>query len=136
MSGAETTVIDEWLLDVLAGVTDSTGVYEDLAPVDAQYPFIVFQHQASSDVVGVGPNARIMVDADYIVRVVAAVSSFADIADIAAEMDGLLDGQTGAASGGVVLGVARREQYREVEQYESQQIRHLGGRYRIVAQGA
>ncbi len=135
MSGAETTIIDAWLLDVLDGIGDTTGVYADLAPDDAVYPFIVFQHQASSDVIGVGPAARIMIDADYVVRVVSEATSFAGLADDAAALDEALDGQSGAATGGVVLGVARREQYRDVEQYENQQIRHLGGRYRIVAQG-
>lgn len=136
MSGAETTVIDEWLLDVLSDLDDITGVYADLAPAEALYPFVVFQHQASSDVAGVGPNARIMIDADYVIRVIAATTSFTGLVGIATEIDTLLEGQSGATTGGVVLGVARREQYREVEQYENQQIRHLGGRYRIVAQGA
>lgn len=134
-TGAESTIIDEWLADVLADIDGVTGVYEGLAPVDAQYPFIVFQYMAGSDVAGVGPSARIMVDADYIVKVTAETESFADMADIVADVDAALDGATGTATGGVVLSVARREQYRETEQYENQRIRHIGGRYRIVAQG-
>jgi hypothetical protein len=135
MSGAETLIIDEWLTESLAGITGVTGVYEGLAPVDAPYPFIVFQYQSSYDATGMGPSARIMIDADYIVRVITESASFADMETIAEAIDTAIEGQSGSVTGGVVLGVARKEQYRDVEQYQNQTIRHLGGRYRIVAQG-
>ncbi len=135
MSGTETTVIDEWLIDTLDGLAGITGVYEGLAPNEAVYPFIVFQYMSGSDVFGIGPDARIMVDTEYLVRVVSEADSFADLVSIVDAMDDALDGATGSTTEGVVLSVARREQYREVEQYENQRIRHLGGRYRIIAQG-
>ena len=134
--GSETVVIDEWLETVLADITDVTGVFNELAPTEQLYPFIVYQLQSPSDVVGLGPQARIMVDAEYVVRVVAAVGSFADIAEIANEIDAAIDGQGGPTSTGVVLGTVRLAQYRQVEQFQNDQIHHLGGRYRIQAQGA
>ncbi len=133
--GAETTVVDEWLEGVLAGITDVTGVWEGVAPSLAPYPFIVYQHQTDEDLYALGPT-RVWSDCEYVIRAVAQCDSYADLADIANAIDGRLDGASGIATGGVVIGARRLGQYRLVEKYENEEIRHLGGRYRIIAQGS
>lgn len=144
MSGAETTVSDDWIASTLAsdsGIATAFGdfsvaVFDALAPPDAPYPFIVWQCQAPSDVVGVGPKARIMVKADYIVRVVMRVDSYRDplMVAIAQAIDDALDGAKGTATGGAVLGCQRQDEYRSIENADGRQIRHLGGRYTVHVQ--
>lgn len=142
----EGTITDTWLDALLksdAGIASAFGSYtvqvaDSLAPPAWSYPFIVWQQQTTVDVVGVGPNARIMAAQEYIVRAVARVDSYRvdPLASIAAAIDTCLDGATGSAAGGLVLGCRRNSEYRLTESIEGRQVRHLGGRYAIWTQTA
>ena len=132
--GDEVVTVADWLEAVLADVPDITGVYDGLAPDDAEYPFIVFDLGTNDDLYGVGPE-RIWNDGTYTVRGVSAADDFDDLRGIAAAIDQRLHGASGTTSDGVVIGARRLEQYRLVEQYENEEIRHLGGQYRVLAQG-
>lgn len=146
--GAETSVIDDWLENVLS--TDSTisalcgdRIYADAAPIQIvadgdevfpTYPFIVYQCMVPEDVFGMGPRARIMSKATYIVRGIAE-GTYDSLKPVAAAIDEVIEGMTGTTADGLVLGVQRQEPYRMTENHEGRLIRHLGGTYLILAKG-
>lgn len=137
--GAESVAIEEAIDSLLrdagavvAIVADR--IFPDLAPESTQYPFIVFQQQASTDVVGVGANARIMVNADWIVRGVTKASAYSGLKTLARAIDDALEGATWQAPDGQVFAIQRRTEYRMNEQDGGDVIRHLGGLFRVQAQ--
>lgn len=137
--GAETLVSDEWIDFVLKNTPAITTIisarsYDGVAPDEADYPHVVFQLQSAIDVAGIGPKARIMTTATYVIQAVAAVDSFTPLKPLARAIDAAFDGVTINRSDGVVLGTVRTEEYRLVEQYEATQIRHLGGIYTVNVQ--
>ena len=142
--GSATAVADDWLMTQL---TDDSlmgdafdifpvAAFDALAPENTPYPFIVFQCQDSLDTNGVGPDARIMVECTYIVRAIARVDSFTDpiLTALVAAIDTAIVGSGGTATGGQVLGVQRQDEYRQIENEDGRQIRHLGGRYTVWVQ--
>jgi hypothetical protein len=137
--GAEPSLIEEWVESICLTTPAITGlvgnrVYQELAPLSANYPFIVHQTQTSSDLYGVGAR-RIWVDAEVIVRGVAQVSSYTPLKPLASAIDAAFDGTASSLVDGSVIAVRRIRPYTSVEQYEGYQIRHLGGVYRVIAQG-
>jgi hypothetical protein len=108
--------------------------YLDLAPPDAQYPFIVYQLQSATDLYGVGAQ-RIWSDNEVLIRGVARVDTYEPLAPLAQQIDAAFDAMTVSTTGGQVLIARRIRQYASVEEYEDGPIRHLGGLYRIFAQG-
>ena len=138
--GAETSVIEEFIADVCASSAAITGevgtrIYSELAPASAVYPFIVYQIQSSTDTYVVGPN-RLLVDAEILVRGISAVSSYAPLKPLAVAIDSAFDGATGTVDGAEVSVIRRLRPFSMLEEYEHGQIRHLGGLYRVWAQGA
>ena len=122
-------------LDLIA--TDlSQRIYEDVAPADASYPFIVWQCQSPPrDVRGVG-TFRVMVDTLYVVKAVTQASSYAPLAPIAKVIDSAMTNAEGSVvSDGLVFTSVRDDQFSMREISEGTQFRHLGGEYRIQAQG-
>jgi hypothetical protein len=136
--GAEIIVSDLWIDQTLKGdpfLTGlATGVYDRLAPPNALYPFVVWQSQTISDTRGNG-SARILVDATYIVRGIAQVDSYDPLVPLAAAIDAAMNGMAAETMNGFVLGCTREETYSMVEQNDGNQIRHLGGSYRLWVQG-
>lgn len=131
----ETITVERWLYQVLTGDTELTNlvgdrIYSTIAPLDAAFPYVVYQTQAGSDVQGVG-TARIMSDLSMVVKGVDQGQSFVNLEAIANRIDAVLHGAQG--SGGV-LGCVRVQPLAYVEIVDSIQYRHLGGIYQIYAQ--
>ena len=114
----------------------STRIYEEVAPSDARYPFIVWQCQSPPrDVRGVG-TFRVMVDTLYIVKAVSQSVSYAPLAPVASVIDRAMTNPEGSNVGdSIVLTSVRNDQFSMRESAEGTEIRHLGGEYRIQAQG-
>lgn len=143
MTGNELTRVDVWLQTLLAGDTalqalvgNPARVYSDVADPAATYPFIVHQHQGSADVRGVGPG-RIMLSGVWLVRAVAQTTTWTALAACADRIDRLLQGNPGGPAGtdGAVFSSVREQPFKQVENIEGgEQIRHLGGLFRILVQ--
>jgi hypothetical protein len=140
MSAPETWIIEQWLYATLSGdgaITAAIGnrIYADVAPLDAAYPFIVYNMKSASDVAGVGA-LRILTQADYTVKVITQGSSYAPIKDLALRIDTLLHRQSGTTTDGAVISATRQEpvRYTETDNQSGVQYKHLGGIYRLQAQ--
>lgn len=143
--GAEQALTTEWVRQqLLAKAADfnaisdglSLRLYEDFAPTDAVYPFVIYQCQSPPrDIRGVGVS-RVMVDTLYVVKAVAQVSSYAPLAPVASVIDAALTSPAGSpVADGFVFASVREEQFSLVEIDNGTQYRHFGGQYRIQAQG-
>ena len=106
------------------------------APDDARLPYIVWQCQSPPrDVRGVG-TFRVMVDTLYVVKAVSQGTSYAPLAPVAAAIDRALTNPVGdSVEDGLVLTSVRNDQFSMREVAEGTEFRHLGGEYRIQAQG-
>lgn len=138
MLGAETVLSDMWMQATLsadAGIVAQVEdrVYEGVAPSGVKYPFITYTLQNPEDVNGVGPNARIFVEAQYIVQAISE-AQLVDLAPCAVAIDAALDGAEGSPAGGLVLTCQRNAPYTLEEQHEGRIIRHLGGLYTVLVQ--
>ena len=144
-AGAEQVLIDAWVQARLASFAIeldeedaglSTRVYPDFALPGAQYPFIIFQCQSPPrDVRGVGVT-RVMVDTLYVVKAVAQVDSYAPLQGIAHIIDKALTSPEGSVvDDGLVFTSVREEGFNLVEVEQGTQFRHLGGQFKIQAQG-
>lgn len=140
-SGDETYLIDKWILERLkadsviqAGV--GTRIYEQLAPSDAAYPFIIYQQQTiPRDVQGVGA-IRIWTDVHYTIKVVT-TGSYANIKALVDRIDDLFDDGTGIQATTTYghFNCWRVNLFRLTQPINSTTIyRHRGGIYRIQAQ--
>lgn len=140
VSGAETVVADEWIHFTLishpsvSAIVDDR-IYFDVAPRDAQMPFIVIQEQDASDFRGVGP-VNVFTTTLYIVKAIAQGDSYMPLQPIAkAIYDALHDSKGVAPSGGRIVSCLREAPFRLQEFSEGKSFRHLGGRYSLQVQG-
>lgn len=141
--GAESVLTDTWIeATLLANVTVTghvgTRVRLDQGNDDDLYPFIVYQLQSGLDLRVVGPD-RVWVDTLYVVKAVAQCDDFGTLAPVAAALDDALTSTTGgtvADPSGQVFCCVREEPFRLTEVSNGQQFRHLGGIYRLYAQGS
>lgn len=137
----ETVAVERWIYGALlaAGITEigTSRIYGYVAPNDAPMPFVVFQHQASRDIRGVG-TARIMVDCMYVVKAVDETGRFTGTLSAVAEaIDAALHAKSGTLGPeGIVLHCVREEPFALFEIDDGREYRHLGGLYRIWAQAA
>lgn len=134
----ESTIVEAWLYSTLSGSATlktyvDTRIYSHVAPAGAATPFVLWSHQSSHDVRGVGPT-RVMASYVYQVKVVGQTGGFGGIADAADELDDLLQGATGTTTDGIVLSCVRESTVAYAEVENGVQYRHLGGLYRIFAQ--
>jgi hypothetical protein len=129
--------VDSWLYSVLHGDATLlglvTGVYADLAPLEAVFPFVVFTLQDGSDV-GTVNGLRIWTRATYTVRVVTDQPSYSLITAAADRIDVLLHRASAVVTGGAIISCVREEPLRYTETTGGKVYRHLGGSYRIQAQ--
>lgn len=149
--GAEQALTSRWVLERLqanAAVLDalvingtpvgnlSARLFEDSAPPDTPYPFIIFQCQVPPrDVRGVG-TTRVMVDTMYVVKAVAQVPTNDALAPIARVIDlSLTTSVGGIVEDGHIFTCIREEQFSLNEIENGKQFRHFGGLYKIQAQG-
>ena len=128
----------EWLYGTLSAGTAlaslvSTRIYRSRAPAGATFPYIVFRSQGGEDRLGVG-GYRVFSDGEYVVRVTGLSANYAAVRNAADEMNTLIDGQRGAASG-VTIGACYRVQPFELEESDEAGVdyAHIGGIYRIIA---
>jgi hypothetical protein len=136
-----TAVADAFLAARLTG--DATldgllpgGIWRDRPPQGAAYPFGVWQFQSGTVLRGAGP-ARLWSDLIYVVKVVAKGPSIAGAPrDAADRIDALLDLARGSASGGTVVACVLEGELAYSEVAAGVVYQHLGGRYRLYAQGA
>lgn len=137
--GAEVSIIDAWVVAQLSstvGVTNLVGsrIYNQYAPTNADYPFIIFQQQTLRDVRGVG-GVRIMVDSLYVVKGISQGNDFAQLGVLATAIDTALNiPPGGSVTGGYVMASVREEPFALTEVEDGKQFRHMGGIYRIHAQ--
>ena len=145
LTGAERVVVDAWIpaailtaaaqLEAIS-VGLSTRVYEGVAPLSAKYPYIVFQSQSDpTDVRGVGV-VTVMVQATYLVKVIAA-TDYPSIGQIVSIINSVLVTSTGATPsvGGRILSSVKNTGFSLNEIYDGVQLRNLGAVYGIFVQG-
>lgn len=138
--GLEPLWVDQWLYGLLTGDPTLAGlvggrVYGYVAPEGAALPFVVYSHQAGSDVRGNGPT-RFMASLLYQVKAVGAGASFQPLKAIADRLDALLQGASGTVADGRVLVCVREQPIAYVEIDNGIIYRHAGGLWRIHAQAA
>lgn len=144
-SGAEVVLCNQYVEDCLdaysaqlnlisPGLSDR--IFEEVAPEGTTYPFIVYQCQdPPRDVRGVG-TFRVMIDTLYVVKAVAQGDSYAPLLPVAGVIDAAMTSAAGATVGdGIVFASVRERGFQMAEPSEGTQFRHLGGEYRIQAQG-
>lgn len=139
-AGAEAALVGNWIsATLLADATlvglVSTKVFEDLAPNGTPFPYVVFNVQDAPYVVrGVG-LAEVMVDTIFTVKAVAQVSSYDVLAPHASAIRAaLVTAETQAPTGGLIFTCSYERQVAYAEGRGAEQVRHLGGEYKIQAQ--
>ena len=139
MAGDETYLIDQWLAQALASssvITSACGthIYEGKAPDTAPFPYLTWNVQSNTDVVGVGTH-RILTDSLYLVKVTAQVDSFQHLAGLARAIDDALTlAEPVSVANGIIHGAVRQQQFRQIDTEYGRQVRSLGGIYRILVQ--
>jgi hypothetical protein len=126
-------VIDGAIWSALAAGTalvaelGGTAIYQGLAPLEADPPFVEFHWQGGGDE-NLTPSR--MVNEVWTVKGVA--STLAQANDIADMVDALLNGATLTAAGWVNFWTAREGSMRYVEvDEEGEIVYHVGGMYRV-----
>lgn len=113
-------------------------IYADLAPPEATWPFVVFQHQGSADVVAAAGLNRIMVSSVWVVKAVTRAESWEALRTLADRIDIALQEAAGTAEDGTVLSCAREAPISFVEADNNEtpgvQWRHLGAQFRLEIQ--
>lgn len=151
-TGDECIVIEQWLFERLtsdAALIDSLQISGSpaRAPEDMVFaynvpedknapPYVLYSQENVLDVVGVGA-ARIMVNAVYVVRVVGEGRSFKQFKPSADRIDALLhDVHNQPVTGmGTVVSSVRDHPVHYPEADSGRLFVHLGGAYRVLAQG-
>ncbi len=136
--GAEVVLGYDWIQATLLADVDvsaiTTDIYQDRAPKDATYPFIVIQSQLSTDVMGVG-TSRIITDSMFIVKSIAQSETYTPLIPLSKAIDIALHGATGSLAGGSVFACIRDESFRFSETEDGDHFKHLGGVYKLQLQG-
>jgi len=140
----ETVVAEQWLYATLSGdatlrgyLTDGVnGVHMDMIRQGGGFPAVLIGNLSGEDLDAIGGGAtRIWTDMLYVVRGVAAGSSYAGtLASISQRIDALLHYKSGTATDGTVWACRRERPFRMAEVGPGgEQYRHLGSIYRILA---
>lgn len=136
---SEIVTADRWLKSVLG--SDATlaaltpKVYKLPAPQGAQLPYAAFNMLSAVDLQAVG-TARVWSDMLYVVRAIFETNTLGGNLELAANrIDVLLQAASGSASSGVVWACVREQPFEMEENNAGQELRHLGGIYRIFATG-
>jgi hypothetical protein len=121
----------------IVGRGSAARIFADVAPELATLPVIVFQVQAAGpDTMAVGA-VRVQVRPLYLVRAIARQESWqGQLRTLGDRIDAVLHkAALSATADGVVWGSVREEAFRLVESEGGVQHRHLGGLYRLWAEG-
>ncbi len=135
-----TTLADQWIYSMLTSDSELTAlvgnrVYVDTVPegvalVDSSgnpLAHVIYQMLSALDVRGMG-YYRAVTQVVYLVRAVIQSASYMPIQPVAARIDELMQGHSGAGAGGLVLGWSRDMPFRMAEQPSGVSCRHLGGK--------
>lgn len=118
----------------LTGIVD-TRIFEDTPPEEGiPLPYVIYQLYTPGDVMGVGAK-RLWTNSLWTVKAIARQLSYkGDLATAAGRIDALLHQAAGVTADGTVWASTREYELRYPEKTEANdQIRHLGGIYRIMA---
>lgn len=112
-----------------------TGVYNDVAPDSAAYPFAMLAYQDGADELGVG-GTFLVSGMSFVVQVVDDDASYAPLETAVERIRVLLHGATGTAGNGAVYECLRSGpvQYRE-KGTDGKTYSHLGDLYELVVRG-
>lgn len=112
----------------------STRIYNQEAPQNATYPFVVFSFLSGIDYPIAG-GGRLWTNMLWLIEVVAKTSSFGgDLKTAAGRLDAALQATSGSVTDGAVSACVREEAFQLAEVGPGgEQYRRLGGRYRIFA---
>lgn len=135
--------ISQFILDALLSsprVTALVGqrIFEDVAPEDESYPFILFSQSSPGQTLGqIGTCERVAVQPLYLVKAVSRSASFDEADRIKAALDAALTGAHGTVQfEGEVVKVKAVHQvapHRRTEPEDGTLYRHAGGFYRLMA---
>lgn len=133
---AEVITAEKWLVQSLKADATLMGlvtnVYTYPIPLSAVLPYVLISEQASNDLMAMGAY-RTWVDGIWIVRAIFETSSWAGNLETAANrIDTVLHGKEGSLVGGNIWACVREAPFRLTENNGGQQLRHLGGQYRIL----
>lgn len=133
---SELVTADKWLVQMLKADSTLMGLVTNVhtypIPPSAMLPYVLISEQASNDLNTLGPN-RVWVNGLWIVRAVFEAAGWSGNLESAANrIDAVLHGKEGSVTGGNVWACVREAPFRLPENNGSQQIRHLGGIYRIL----
>jgi hypothetical protein len=109
-------------------------IFEDVPLQDAPLPYVIFQSYAPTDVTSLGAT-RLWTNNLWIVKGVARTLQYkGTVKTIADRIDAVLHAANGTTVDGTVWACTREREIRYPEQNEGgDQVRHLGGIYRIMA---
>ncbi len=130
---------EQWLYSVLSGdaalaALVGTRIYGYVAPTGSASPFVIYSHQGSHDVRGVGA-VRILNSMVYQVKGVGQGSSMSAVKAIADRIDALLHATSGTTDDGRILSCVREQTISYVEIDPSgMRWDHCGGLYRLQVQ--
>jgi hypothetical protein len=137
MSINESTLADTWLYATLHGdatlMALITGVYADIAPLNATFPHVVFALQDAPEIQSIN-GTTILVAGTYLVKIVGEGPSYTALDPAYSRVHALLHRQHSSSASGYVYGCAREEIVRYAETVDGKQYRHLGGLYSLVLQ--
>jgi hypothetical protein len=138
MSGTILLAADEFIRTALrsdATIFAAVGerIFGDEVPEDEPLPLILFQSRENADVRGLGKKVLIMNGSVYLVRVMKQATAYEPLRALADRIDVVLDGAEGTVASGEVIGMAREQEFKMVEEVGGVQVRHLGGLYRVFA---
>lgn len=133
---SEVVTADRWLTQTLKADATLmglvTGIYTYPIPPAVQLPYVLISEQAVGDLMAIGAH-RIWVNGLWVVRAIFEMSSWAGNLETAANrIDAALHAQMGSVTGGNVWACVRESPFRLVENNGGQQLRHLGGIYRLL----
>lgn len=133
----EISRINAWIygrltVDATIAAACETRVYDSQAPEKVDFPFVVFNLQASSDHQGMGVN-RVLTRPLYQVKVVSKGPPDDDARDVADRIDEVIGKAVRQVLNGYLFSARREEilSLREKDQDSAQVYHHLGGLYRI-----
>lgn len=138
----ETVVVDQFIYDKLAAdstllallAASSASLFSEMVAQGSGYPLVLWTQQSALDDEYVN-NERIWTNCVVTVRGLAEQNSFGgDLKTIAQRLDGALHKQSASTTDGRVYACVRIRAFRMIETLPGgEQIRHLGGVYRIYA---
>jgi len=136
--GLESSAAAQFIYTKLAADSALTAIvgsriYDQEAPQNATYPYVVFSFLSGVDLPVAG-GGRLWSNMLFLVEAVGHVSSFGgNLGTAAARIDAVLQASNGSVTDGTISACVREENFRMVEELAGEQYRRIGGRYRIYA---